>query len=131
MSPNSDICCYHQLMIQPMTLIVLILATMRLTRLAVWDKITLPVRATIIKGFHLKIGKLTLLKWKGSGVEGWLTYLVHCVFCAGFYASAAVVTSYSLWPTNQWLLACYYTLAIAEVAPRLLNWEPRSHAGGE
>lgn len=118
-------------MIQPVTLIVLILATMRLTRLAVWDKITLPMRATVINGFHLKVGKLTLLKWKGSGVEGWLTYLVHCVFCAGFYASVAVVIAYSLYPTNRWLFACYLTLAVAEVAPRLLNWEPRSHTGGE
>lgn len=131
MSPNSDICCYHQLMIQPMTLIVLILATMRLTRLAVWDKITLPVRATVIKGFHLKIRKLTLWKWGGSGIEGKITYLVHCVFCAGFYAAALVVFPHTIWPHNKWLEACYLTLAVAEVAPRLLNWEPRSHAGGE
>lgn len=131
MSPNSDICCYDSLMIQPLMLIVLVLATMRLTRLAVWDKITLPVRALIINGFHVKVRKLTLLKWGGSGISGQLTYLAHCVFCAGFWASAAVAVTYTLWPTNQWIFTCYLTLAVAEVAPRLLNWEPRSHTGGE
>lgn len=114
-----------------MTLIVLILAAMRLTRLGVWDKITLPMRVTVIQGLHWKIGKLTLAKWKGSGLGGKLTYLVHCVFCAGFYAAALVVFPYTAWPHNRWLEACYLTLAVAEVAPRLLNWEPRSHTGGE
>lgn len=119
-------------MIQPLTLIVLVLATMRLTRLAVWDKITLPMRRTVINGFHLRIGKLTLCKWGGSGIEGNLTYLAHCVFCASFWASAAVVVAgFALWPDNKWLMTCYLTLAVAEVAPRLLNWEPRSHTGGE
>lgn len=131
MSLNSDICCYDHDVIEPLTLIVLIFATMRITRLAVWDKITLPMRALVINGFHLKLGKLTLAKWKGSGLGGWLTYLVHCVFCAGFYASAAAVIANTLWPHNGWLFACYLTLAVAEVAPRLLNWEPRSHTGGE
>lgn len=131
MSPNSDICCYDHGVIEPVTLIVLILATMRLTRLGVWDKITLPARAIIIKGFHLKIRTTTLLKWKGSGINGWLAYLVHCVFCAGFYASALIVFTHIAWPHNKWLGACYLTLAVAEVAPRLLNWEPRSNTGGE
>lgn len=101
-------------MIDPVTLIVLILATMRLTRLAVLDKISMPIRAWIIK----KTG------------NGWLTYLVHCVFCAGFWAAAIVGTSYIIWPSNKWLFACYLILAVAEVAPRLLNWEPRT-TGGE
>lgn len=119
------------IVIEPMTLIVLVLAAMRLTRLGVWDKITMPARKVIIVGFHWKIKKLTMLKWKGSGTDGWLTYLAHCVFCAGFYASALVVFSNTIWPHNKWLEACYLTLAVAEVAPRLLNWEPRSNTGGE
>lgn len=103
---------------------------MRLTRLAVWDKIMLPARKIIITGFTWKIKKLTLLRWAGSGISGWLTYLIHCVFCAGFWASVAVVLPFSLWPDNKHLHTCYLILAIAEVAPRLLNWEPRT-TGGE
>lgn len=114
-----------------MTLIILVLAAMRLTRLAVWDKITLPVRKTIIVGFTWKIRDRRILRWKGSGTDGLLSYLAHCVFCAGFYASALVVLPNTIWPHNKWLEACYLTLAVAEVAPRLLNWEPRSRTGGE
>ena len=102
-------------MIDPVTLIVLILATARLTRLAVWDKITLPVRVAIIKK---------------TGAGSWLSYLAHCVFCAGFWAAAIVIIPNAIWPSNKWLFACYLILAVAEVAPRLLNWEPRT-TGGE
>lgn len=114
-----------------MTLIILVLAAMRLTRLAVWDKITLPVRKTIITGFAWKLRDRRILAWKGSGTDGWLSYLIHCVFCAGFYASALVAFTHVLWPGNKWIFTCYLTLAVAEVAPRLLNWEPRSRTGGE
>ena len=113
-------------MIDPVTLIVLILATARLTRLAVWDKITLPIRKTIISGIMIKKKQI----WKGSGINGKLSYLAHCVFCAGFWAAAALGTSYIIWPSNKWLFTCYLILAVAEVAPRLLNWEPRT-TGGE
>jgi hypothetical protein len=63
-----------------MTLIVLILATMRVTRLVVWDKITLPARAAVINGFTLRVPRTAwrFLWWKGSGVNGKLSYLIHC-----------------------------------------------------
>lgn len=105
---------YADHVIDPVILIVLILATMRLTRGLVWDKITMPIRALVIK----KTG------------SGWLSYLIHCVFCVGFWAAITVVIPYIIWPTNKWLFACYLILAVAEVAPRLLNWEPRT-TGGE
>jgi uncharacterized protein DUF1360 len=112
--------------IDPVTLIVLILATARLTRLAVWDKITLPIRKAIISGITIKKKQI----WKGSGVGGTLSYLAHCVFCAGFWAAVLVAIPFTIWPSNKWLFACYLILAVAEVAPRLLNWEPRT-TGGE
>jgi uncharacterized protein DUF1360 len=111
--------------IDPVTLIVLILATARLTRLVAWDKITLPVRKAIISGITIKKKQI----WKGSGVGGKLSYLVHCVFCVAFWASFIVIPNV-IWPSNKWLFACYLILAVAEVAPRLLNWEPRT-TGGE
>lgn len=112
-------------MIDPLTLIVLILATMRVTRLVTWDKITLPVRKTIITGIKIKEKQL----WKGSGTSGWLSYLVHCVFCVGFYASFISIPI-MIFPHNTFVFTCYLILAVAEVAPRLLNWEPRT-TGGE
>jgi uncharacterized protein DUF1360 len=116
----------------PMTFIILTLATMRLTRVIVLDKITQPVRKLAVAGFSIKIRKWHLYTWRGSGIHGWLSYLIHCVFCAGFWAATIVITSHILWPHNKWLNAAYLILAIAEIAPRLLNWEPRtSNTGGE
>lgn len=117
---------YADHVIDPVTLIVLILATMRLTRLVVLDKITMPARKIIISGIKVNDTQI----WKGSGLNGNLTYLVHCVFCTGFYAAIITVIPHIIWPTNKWLFACYLILAVAEVAPRLLNWEPRT-TGGE
>lgn len=99
-----------------MTLVILLLATMRLTRIVVWDKITLPVRRAILQK---------------TGLDSWLSYLVHCVTCTGFWSAALVVGSWALWPTNRVLHAIYIILAVAEVAPRLLNWEPRTNTGGD
>jgi|SRR5687767_11658655 len=126
---------YADHVIDPVTLIVLTLATVRLTRLAVWDKITLPIRKTIISGFTIRKKRWPLkgrrvLWWKGSGVGGKLSYLAHCIFCAGFWAAAIVIIPNIVWPSNKWLFACYLILAVAEVAPRLLEWQPRT-TGGE
>lgn len=118
-------------MIDPLTLIVLILAIMRLTRGVAWDRITLGFRKLVMTGFAVKVRGRRVLWWKGSGTTGQLSYLVHCVFCVSFWASIAVVIPYSLYPQNKWLFTCYLILAVAEVAPRLLNWEPRSRPGGE
>jgi len=129
---------YHQSVIDPMTLLILTLAAMRLTRGAVWDKITEGLRRTVIVGITFpdkRFWRLLRLAnkqlWKGSGVGGRLSYLVHCIFCTGFWLSATVVIPNSLWPDSQFLRTCYLILAIAEAAPRLLAWEPRNMHGGD
>jgi len=106
---------YDHNVIDPMTFIVLTLAVMRTTRLGVLDNITLPLRALILKK---------------TGLNSKLSYLVHCVFCFGFWASFIIIP-HLIWPTNKWLNTCYLILAVAELAPRLLNWEPRTTTGGE
>lgn len=128
---KADIYCTLIFVISPLMLVVLTLATMRLTRLVVWDHITLKMRRTIVTGFTIGITKKHSIYWSGSGTQGKLNYLVHCVTCTGFWAAVIAVPPLVIWPTNRWLQACYYILAIAEVAPRLLNWEPRSAAGGK
>lgn len=51
-------------------LIILVLATARLTQVVVDDKIFAPIRGWFMKRF---------------GEEGWPTYLVHCVACTSFW----------------------------------------------
>lgn len=52
---------------------LLTLASARVTRLIVTDKITNPFRQSIVKK---------------SGTEGWWTYLVHCPFCMSVWVTA-------------------------------------------
>lgn len=116
LSLKADISCTLILVIDFVTLIVLFLAAARATRIVVMDTITLPVRAWILKR---------------SGVGGFFSTLVHCVTCSGFWLSAVVVGTWALWPTNRLIHAGLIALAAAEVAPRILNWEPRNNTGGQ
>lgn len=97
-----------------LSFIVITLAVMRVTRIIVWDKITLPLRQKI-------------MAWNGD--NGIITYLVHCVYCTGFWVGAAMVTLYALLPHSEILFWAYAALAVAEAAPRLLNHEART--GGQ
>lgn len=115
MSLKPDIYCYDHGVIDPMTLIILTLATMGATRIVVWDKITMPVRAYVVK------------KTKPNS---WQSFLIHCVTCTGFWSTLAVVGSWLLWPGNKALTAAYLILAIAWLAPSLMNIENRI-TGGE
>lgn len=126
MSLKTDISCYDHGVIDPMTLIILTLATVGAARIVAKDRITLPFRAVIIKG--IKIRERVI--WKGSGVNGWLSYLVHCVTCTGFWAAVAVVGTWLLWPGNRALTAIYLILAVAWLAPAIWNIENRI-TGGE
>lgn len=94
---------------------VVTLASARVTRLLRFDEITRPLRTAVARR---------------SGADGWWSYLFHCHWCLGFWVSAATVAPFLIWPTNRWLQACYFILAVAEMAPRILDWAPRN-TGGE
>lgn len=94
-----------------LALLVITLAVMRVTRLIVWDKITLPLRQKIMAA---------------NGDNGMITYLIHCIYCTGFWVTVAMVTPYLILGHNKILLGAYSILAIAEAAPRLLAYEPRT-----
>lgn len=110
---------YDHTVIDVMTMIVLLLAAARLIRLVRVDKITEPIRARAVKA--------------NDEHPNWalrnLVYLLHCEWCVGFWASLAVVAPWTIWPGNKYLFAAYLTLAVAEVAPRIFAWEPRTTGG--
>lgn len=124
------------IVVTPMTLIILTLAATGAARIVAKDRITLPFRAMIIKGVKIRATTIKGIKirerviWKGSGVNGWLAYLVHCVTCTGFWTTLAVVGSWLLWPGNRALTAIYLILAVAWLAPAVWNIENRI-TGGE
>lgn len=99
-----------------MTLFLIILASARLVRLIVWDKITQPLR-----GYAVKV----------TGVGSWLAYLLHCIYCTGFWAPLLIIAPYLVWGMTPWLFTCCLILAVAEAAPHLLELAPSSNTGGE
>lgn len=95
-----------------LTLIVIVLATMRVVRLLRWDTITAPVRAWSIDRF---------------GVSGKLPYLLHCHRCLSVWVAIPPAVACVLWPTNRVLWATLLALAISEAA---LLIHDRTEAGG-
>lgn len=93
--------------------VVVTFAVMRVTRLIVWDKITLPVRQKILAA---------------NGDNGMITYLIHCIYCTGFWIAVIMVSLYLIYPSKI-LFGIYAVLAVAEIAPRVLAHEPRT--GGQ
>ncbi|TYR79490.1 DUF1360 domain-containing protein [Priestia megaterium] len=78
-------------------LVLFILATFRLTRLIVFDKIT----AFIRKPFHEIVEEkdeegndVTYLKIKGTGLRKWIGELLSCYWCTGMWCAIAIYFSY-------------------------------------
>jgi hypothetical protein len=81
------------------TLLILALASARLTRLVVDDAITLPARAWIVKRF---------------GVESRISELAHCSWCAGVWCSTALVTfAWATGVVDSWAVAVLLVPAVA------------------
>lgn len=97
-------------MIGPVSLILLLLATARVTRLLSEDKITERPRL-----------------WLTRKLEGHsqLQYLIHCPWCLSMYVGAAAAGTWALWGGTMWytivtaaLSASYVTGFLTNVADR-------------
>lgn len=102
-------------------IVAVILAVVCVTRTLVQEEITRPLRLAVIDGFTLKLTKKHELHWTGSGDKGKLTYLIHCIYCTGFWVAATLGTIAAIWHTNHAIRACYFILALAEAGPRALS----------
>jgi hypothetical protein len=90
------------------TLIVLMFAVARVTRLIVDDKISLPLRQWVLRK---------------SGEDGWFFYLVTCPWCMGVWVAAAMTTTTYLWQSKIWA-TMLSLLAVAQVASTILTMTP-------
>lgn len=81
--------------------VLVILATMRVTRLVTADKITEPIRERLID------------KW---GEDAKRSYLLTCDYCASMYVAPIVATVAVLWPDNRVVLIGLIVLAASFVA---------------
>ncbi|KAB2496440.1 DUF1360 domain-containing protein [Priestia endophytica] len=100
-----------------MTLLLLVLATFRLTRLIVFDKITFFIR----RPFHeiveetLEDGSVTTyIKMKGTGLRRWIGELLSCYWCTGMWCAIGLYALYSIYPDISFPFL--FVLAIAGIA---------------
>lgn len=102
-------------MISVICMILLPLATARLTKLVVDDSITLPIRQKIMTKFG----------------DSWLTTLVHCPWCSGWWIAGILsiptgfLLSFPIWVT------VLVWMAVAMVAPMVMTLADRMESGGE
>ncbi len=98
-------------------LLILVLASFRLTRLVVYDTITEFLRSP----FHHTIeeelpdGNIeTYIQIKGSGLRYWIGDLLSCHWCTGIWCSAFIYGCYYFWPV--YFMPLFTILAIAALA---------------
>ncbi|OAB35260.1 sporulation protein [Paenibacillus macquariensis subsp. defensor] len=83
-------------------LLILVLASYRLTRLIVYDEITAFLRRPFLnETYHVnELGKLVaIVEEKGGSVGTFFRHLLTCHWCVGMWSSAAVVATYLLAPS--------------------------------
>lgn len=97
---------YACLVINPVVLVLLCLATAGMTRALVVERPFAWWR-NWVKGW--------------SGQDGLTTYLVHCVFCTGFWVGTGLTILTYLMPTTPIWLAFLTVWAIFAVAPHIAD----------
>lgn len=97
--------------LDPLILILLVLAAARVTRLVVTDDIT-------------QFARLWVARQRGRAFD-WLLDLVSCHWCTGLWVSAAVVLAWTQWSHTFALRVVVVTLAIAQVQAMVNEREER------
>lgn len=98
-------------------LVLFSLASFRLTRLIVYDKITGFVRAPFIEEVEIPDEDGTLVTYtriKGSGLQQWIGELLSCYWCTGVWMTAFLLGLYSWVP--KFTEPLLFLLAIAGIA---------------
>lgn len=99
----------HPMTAALITLALLTLATTRVTRAIVNDKIAEPIRTWVVRR---------------NGETGWWTYLFHCPWCMGWWL-AAPAAALATWPGNL-----NHALPLPAWLTFLTTWAAISYATG-
>ncbi|WP_181349115.1 DUF1360 domain-containing protein [Thalassobacillus sp. CUG 92003] len=105
-----------------MTLVILILASFRLTRLIVDDTIMEWLRSPFI-GYEETVNEEgDLVLWpviKGSGIRGWFGELLSCQWCTGLWCSLFIILMWKFMYMGKLVLI---VLAISGGQSLLYRW---------
>ena len=99
-----------------MELLLFSLASFRLTRLLVFDKITAFIRKPFFEEMEVEEDgkKETYIVPKKKGLKGWIGELLNCYWCTGIWMTIFIVISYMVWP--GWAGPAIIILAVAGLA---------------
>jgi hypothetical protein len=128
----------ENLVLQPLDLVLLGLATLRLGRLAAYDKVFETWRLPIAETRPDESGAGDTVVPKGRGFQRALGELISCPICAGTWIAAALVYGLRIAPRfTRALLAIMSAVGLAEVfngAIEALEWQAqvaRDRVGSE
>ena len=102
---------------QPLEFILLSLASFRLTRLIVYDKITAFLRKPFFDEVEKKNKKGEVEIYiipKKSGIKGWIGELLSCYWCTGIWSAIIIVAALFFFP--YWSNPVIVVLAVAGLA---------------
>ena len=83
-------------------LVILVLASYRLTRLIVFDEITSFIRSPFLSVTYQEneAGELIEnIEFKGGGFRNWIGRLLICYWCVSMWSSLGIVLLYYFFPT--------------------------------
>ena len=105
-------------------LFILILASFRLTRLVVHDKITAFLRRPFIDEITLEENGMpvTYTKIKGSGVQYFIGELLSCTWCSGIWCTALLLLIYVFFPyVGEFIIILLAIAGAAGVIETIVN----------
>ncbi|ARK30649.1 DUF1360 domain-containing protein [Halalkalibacter krulwichiae] len=103
-------------MITLMQIMLLSLATFRLTRLLVYDKITEFLRTPFIEDYEEEQeGEMVVfIKPRGTGIRAWIGQLISCYWCTGLWVAIFLYGSWCFFP--NFVQPVLVVLSIAAIA---------------
>jgi len=99
-------CAYANDVSDLVSLVLLLLAVARLTRLVVTDQIGLPIRQWVLVR---------------SGDQGWWTYAIHCPWCVGMWFSLVASPLWYYFRHNPVFLMLCVALALSQAVGLLFK----------
>lgn len=97
-------------------LVLIMLATARLTRLVTTDVLTEPVRGAATRALLVRKDiKTEYPSTRTSGFRYQLAYLIMCDWCASMYAGAAVAGAWWAWGDTMWFMMATAALSASYV----------------
>ncbi|WP_129690306.1 DUF1360 domain-containing protein [Gottfriedia acidiceleris] len=105
-------------------LFILILASFRLTRLVVHDKITAFLRRPFIDEITLEENGMpvTYTRIKGSGVQYFIGELLSCTWCSGIWCTAILLLIYVFFPhVGEFIIILLAIAGAAGVIETIVN----------